>query len=75
MNYDQGIIDVTEKHLFWRRYYQHNPYEYIKYQLECGGKNNDPDDVLVEAAKLGILLAVQDALKKGANKINYSCSS
>jgi len=64
---DQGIINFTGNHPFWLRYYQRNPYEYIKYQLECEGKNNDPDDILLNASKLGILLAVQEALKKGTN--------
>jgi len=71
LDYDQGILNFTGDHPFWLVYYQHNPYEYIKYELENSGENNDPDDILHKAVSLGILLAVQKALKKGANKINY----
>jgi len=64
---NQYIIDFTGDQPFWRQYYQHNPYEYIKYKLGNEGDFNDPDDILLRVAELGILVAVQEALKKGAD--------
>jgi len=67
VDYNQDIKDFTGNHSFRMQYYQRNPYEYIKYQLRNKGKNNDPDGILRRAAELGILVAIQEALKKGAN--------
>jgi len=62
---NQCFIDFTGP--FWSRYYQRNPYEYIKYELGNEGEDNDPDDILFNAAGFGILIAIREAVNKGAD--------
>jgi hypothetical protein len=63
IDYEKSVVDFDKSSPFWRRYYQNNPYEYIKYDLQCKSAVANQNNILIEASRLGSLPAVKKAIR------------